>query len=294
MKEKVEFRKVSEFGEIIADTFQFIKQNFKPLLKAVIYLSGVFIIAGMISSILTQVQIQELTQNFDNGTYSDQTDRWNLLFTLRYILFTLFMVLNFTAMYVSILSFVALYIRKGNIAPNIEEVWSYFKYYFLRVFLSSLVVIPFVMLGFLCCGIPGIYIFPIMLLFFPVMILENGSFSHSFERAFRIVKNEWWITAVTVLVIFIITAICTTILQLPSLFIMMISSFTNGAKINSWYEIATAVLLHLAQLFFIIPIVASAFLYSNLVERKESIGLMERIESLGNTPHQTHHHEEEY
>ena len=43
MIQKVEFRKVRDFGEVISDTFLFMKQNFKPLFKAFFYLCGFFL-----------------------------------------------------------------------------------------------------------------------------------------------------------------------------------------------------------------------------------------------------------
>ena len=41
---KIQFRKVREFGENISDTFSFIKQEFKPLLKSYLLIAGVLIL----------------------------------------------------------------------------------------------------------------------------------------------------------------------------------------------------------------------------------------------------------
>ncbi len=110
MKDKIEFKKIREFGDIIGDTFVFIKQNFKPLMTAFIYLSGIFLLAGMVSSIITQLQFVEVTR--DNFSIAKEYgggpfQRFNSLgvgYFVRLLVVIIFMVLTYTSMYVSVLS----------------------------------------------------------------------------------------------------------------------------------------------------------------------------------------------
>lgn len=282
MKEKIEFRQIREFGDIIGDTFVFIKQNFKPLMKAFFVLCGMFVLGGIITSIVTQMELKDVTSNFYNGNYSKQSHRWTSSFLLKYLTVFGFFWLNLTAFYATVLSYVALYIVKEKEAPNVEEVWSYFRFYFFRVLLSNLVVGVLLMLGFVFCLVPGFYLFPAMTIFFPVMVLENRTFSFSFNRSFKLIRDNWWITAATLLVIYIITYAFTTIVQLPALLLMMVAEITHGEKpISDVYVYATAITQNIAYVFYIIPIVASALVYYNLIERKESVGLLERMNNLG-------------
>jgi len=290
MAEKVEFRKIRDFGEIIGDTFLFIKQNIKPLGKAFLYLCGIFILAGMVSSIVTQLQMVQLQRSIASGQYLKESygssPVWHFFFKfgIKYFLFIIFTILSYVSIYLTALSYIALYTQKGNIAPSVEEVWSYFKFYFLRLTGSAIVMTLFFALCFVCCIIPGIYVFPAVCLFYAVMILENGSFGYSYERSFKLLKNEWWITAAVILVVNIITGALTFIFQMPGFIISMISTFTHGERrISEAYAITTSVGQSLSMVFSIIPIVAIAFIYFNLVERKESSGLLSRIDALGNT-----------
>ena len=75
----------------------------------------------------------------------------------------------------------------------------------------------------------------------------------------------------------------------------MISVFTHkGVALEKGFQIFASSSQYLAQIFMIIPLVSSAFIYYNLVERKESLGLFERIENFGNLPSANLHPEEEY
>lgn len=294
MKDKVEFRKLREFGELIGDTFLFMKQNFKPLMKAFFALTGIFIVGGIISSMMAQLQLVGIAQAA--GTIYDDSPRnmiYNVGFT--YFLSMVFVLLTYTSMYVSVLSFIALYIEKGNIAPTVDEVWAYFKYYFFRMMGSGVLLVIFFMLCFILCVVPGIYVYPALTIFAPIMILENGSFTHSFDRSFKLLKEEWWITAAVILVINLIFYAFSTMVQLPAIIIMMVGAFTQGERtITNAYAVISSVSQQISYIFMIIPIICSALIYFNLVERKENLGLLQRMDSLGQNAETDQTTQEEY
>ncbi len=278
MTEKVEFRKIREFGDVIGDTFLFIRQNFKPLMKTFFIICGLFIVASIISMVIQKSKVTQY--NYSNGWYSTYT---TTLLTWEYLLYAVLSLINYVSMYIAILSFIGVYIEKGNVAPTMDEVWGYFKHFFFRVLGSTFIMSLFLIVCFIACIIPGIYVFPACTLFYPIMILENASFGHSFERSFKLLKNEWWITAVTLFIIYFIYYITSMIVQMPAFFLQMLGTFTNGERaISQTYQIISACLTFAGQVFTIIPIVASAFLYFNLVERKENTGLFGRMNNLGN------------
>lgn len=294
MKDKVEFRQLREFGELIGDTFLFMKQNFKPLMKSFFALTGIFIVGGIISSMIAQLQLVGIAQAA--GTTFDDSPRnmfYNVGFT--YVLSIVFVLLTYTSMYVSILSYIALYIEKGNVAPSIDEVWAYFKYYFFRMMGSGILLFIFFMLCLILCILPGIYVYPAVTIFAPIMILENGSFTHSFDRSFKLLKNEWWITAAVILVINLIFYAFSTLVQLPAIIIMMVGAFTQGERtITNAYAVISAVSQQISYIFMIIPIICSSLIYFNLVERKENLGLLQRMDSLGQNPETDQTIQEEY
>ena len=295
MRSKIEFRKIRDFGEIIGDTFLFIRQNFKPFCKALIYLCGLFILAGIVTTMVTQMQLASMGENPGTSMYARNTFSSIAKFPLQFLLMILFLMLSYNAIYTTTYSYIALYIQKGNTPPTVEEVWEYFKFYFFRILGSSIVVSLFLGVCFICCIIPGIYVFPAVSIFFPIMVMENGSFGYSFERSFKLLKEEWWITAAVILIIWIITYACTTIISLPGVIIALISAFTHAEQpITKTYAVVTSISQYLAQIFYTIPLIASTLIYYNLVERKESSGLMDRIDSLGQTTNQDLSNPEDY
>jgi len=279
MSEKVEFKKLREFGEIINDTIRFFKENFKPLLKVFVYFCGVFIIAGMIATILQQMGMQRAIRNFGSvSTYARLTG----LLSVTYFFVVLIGLFGYTALNVSIFSFIALYIEKGNVAPTVEEVWGYFKYYFLRVFGSNFLLGLLLIAGFCLCVIPGFYLFPIISLMIPIMIFENASLGYSFSHAFKLLREQWWNTAATLFVLWIITYASSSFASLPAIILTMVSAMTNGPKgLGTSVIIISTVIQYLCQVFMIIPIIGLSLCYFNLSERQNSTGLMDRIQKMG-------------
>jgi hypothetical protein len=281
MTDKVEFKKLRGFGEIINDTFVFIRQNIKPLLKVFVYFCGFFVLASGVASVLQQLGMRNAMLQISEQGPGDPFSFFNKIFTINYLLVILFSMANYAAMYVSILSFITLYIEKGKVVPGVDEVWAYFKYYFLRVFGSSLLVTLFFLVCFIACIVPGIYVFPAMSLFFPVMIFENGSWGYTFGRSFKLLKDEWWVTAATIFIVYIITMACMSFISVPIAIMGMASAFTQGTKVMSDHDHCEHDYPVCRQIFMVIPIIALSLCYFNLVERKENLGLMSRIDDFG-------------
>jgi hypothetical protein len=279
MNNNLEFRKQREFGEIISDTFLFIKQNFKPLLKVFFYLCGFFFLASILSAVMHLLGAGNL-KNITSATSPMQA--YSNMFSWSYAVVMLFFMATYTSITVSTLSYIAVYIDKGNKPPSPEEVWAYFKYYFLRVMGSSIPITILTFLAFICCIIPGIYVFPALSIFYAVMIFENGSFGYSFGRAFKLANKDWFATAGAMIIIWIITYAAFLIPSLPTMILGMISMFTKGptGTVTTLMIIST-VIQYLSYVFMMIPLIGVSLCYFNLAERLESGGLLARIETLG-------------
>lgn len=294
MTDKLEFKKIREFGEVVNDTFLFIKQNFKPLIKVFAYLCGFFVLAGMFAAIMHQLSIKDMKVTDAGNIYA--VTQWEQIFTLNFLLIIIFGVANFAAVNVSILGFISLYVEKGNVVPTVEEVWAYFKYYYFRVFGSSFIVALFLSVSFVACLIPGVYIFPAMSLFFPVMILENGSFGYSFNRSFKLLNNQWWVTAGTIFIIWIIAYSCMMFASLPAIILVFFNAFTQGSEglASDFIIVFSNIVQYLCQVFMIIPVIGISLCYFNLTERLENTGLMERINHFGTSEPDFNSSKEEY
>lgn len=119
MKDNIEFKKIREFGDIIGDTFVFIKQNFKPLMAAYFSLTGIFILGGMLSSIMAQLQIVDLSESGGYTGSGPFAKIYSMGFS--YVLMIIFLILSYTSMYVSILSYIALYVEREIYALQLQR-----------------------------------------------------------------------------------------------------------------------------------------------------------------------------
>lgn len=281
----IEFKQPRDFGQIINDTFTFIRQNFKPLVKTYFLFCGIFVLGSMVAMLMQQYKSVSLINSV--GTASAATRDpflgFKSLIGWEYLVAIIFSLCTYVSMLTAILSYIALYVRKGNIAPTTDEVWPYFKYYFFRIFVSAIPLILMLGVGFLFCLIPGFYLFPFVAMMFPIMVIENGEFGYSFSRSFKIIKDNFWLTFGTLIVIWIIVYACMSAVILPTTLFSMVGLFSKSSPHMSLVlTMVTTVLQSICQVFTIIPLVTITLCYFGLVERKESTGLMERISNFGN------------
>ncbi|MET4080526.1 hypothetical protein ABIB40_000470 [Pedobacter sp. UYP30] len=279
----IEFKQPRDFGQIINDTFTFVRQNFKPLIKTYFLFCGIFVLGSMVAMLMQQYKSVILINSAGGpGATRDPLLGLKALMSWEYLIAIIFSVATYVSMLTAILSYIALYVRKGNIAPSIEEVWPYFKYYFFRIFGSALPLLLMLGVGFIFCLIPGFYLFPFVAMIFPIIIIENGEFGYSFSRSFKIIKDNFWLTFGSMIVIWIIVYACMSAVVLPTTLFSMIGLFSKSSPHMSLaLTMATTILQSLCQVFTIIPLVTITLCYFSLVERKESTGLMERISNFG-------------
>ncbi|MEN0055248.1 MAG: hypothetical protein AAGC65_16355 [Mucilaginibacter sp.] len=294
MQQKVELARIRDFGEIISDTFSFIKQNFKPLIKYFFTFCGIFILGGVISASLLQLKMVGTMSSISSGTYNRQyrPSIFNFL-GIEYVFTIVFALLGFTTMLVTILSYIALYKAKNSQIPTTEEMWGYIKYYFLRVLGTSILLNLLIGVALLFCVIPGLYLAPIFALVLPIMVMENASFNYSFNRSFLLIKENWWVTFGSLVVIWIIFYACMMVITIPATIINSMSlilhwSFSKPAAV------ITAILQHLCQIFTILPITTLCLCYFNLSESKDGTSLLDKINKMGTTNPDTNLPAEEY
>jgi hypothetical protein len=285
----IELAKSRDFGEIINDTFIFVRQNFKPLLKYFFIFCGFFLLATIATSILTQVNMIRNVNNFNPNSF-DAGSRFAAfsVFTPTYFLTILFLILEYVSISVAVLSFMALYKVKENQVPDTEEMWGYFKFYFLKALGSSFVIGILVIVGAIFCLIPGIYLYPVMSLVLPIMIIENTSFGYAFNHSFRLIKDNWWSTFGVLVVIIIILSVASMVVTIPSSILgagSIFLHFTKGTTISVTAVIITTILQGFMHILNILTVVATCLCYFNLTESKEGTSMLERINKFGtNSP----------
>ncbi|MCC8425203.1 hypothetical protein [Mucilaginibacter sp. UR6-11] len=286
MEPKVELAKTRDFGEIIADSFLFIRQNLKPLVSCFFLFCGFFLLISAVFGMMQQLRLTEMINSMDSsdGGATAVTRGFGRKTFLETSVMIIAMLLTYTAMPVTILSFMTLYKDKGNVAPTNEEVWGYFKYYFFKVLGGSIVNAIVLICGFILCLIPGIYFYPVLGLIFPIMIVEHTTYGYAFNQSFRLIKDKWWTVFGALFITWLIVAVCSSIITMPFAAVNIWSTFlqhTRHVHLSVLSIVSATILGQLAHVLYILPLVALTLCYFSLTESKHATGLMDRIDQIG-------------
>ncbi len=283
MEEKIEIRKVRDFGEIIGDTFIFLSRNFKKLFKSLLFIVLPFNIIGTTALAYFQYNfIGSFSNKNVLGGYN-----WDSLISSgwSYLLTIVISIISYTFSISVTYRFITLY-EKGE-DYDVKELWEYAKKDFFKVLFANIGIFFLVIVGVILCFLPGIYIGVVLSLIFPIMLTENIGFSASLSRSFKLISNNWWLTFALIFVIAIIQGIIAYTFILPA---MIFGGISNIFSVNNTdglmsFQIITTVVSHLVSTFTQpILITALALHYFSLVEKKESVGILRRIDTIGNNP----------
>ena len=280
---KIQLRKVRDFSAKMNATFEFIRLNFLPLLKSIVYLAGPLIILAGIAAGYYQKYAFNFAEIF--GQEYPLSEDFLLSFGALLLFSTLATVMAVTVVNI----YVKLYLEKEDGAIEVGEVWSGVKENYFKVLAASILVFLITTVATLFLIIPGIYVGVVFSLVFTVVIIENISPLEALGRCFKLIKEKWWSTFGLIIVTGIIRGVLAFIFAVP----MSVLAFLNIYHASSaegfyeqpvWYEtlliLASIVATAGEMVLYSIPLLALIFQYFNLVERNEAAGLMQQIETM--------------
>lgn len=278
-EQKIEFRKIRDFGENLNDTFFFIGQNFKPLLKSFFAICAIFLFSQAIISGLYQSRTFSVFDQLKKGSLGL---KWiSSVFSIDYflVLFTGWMA--YISIKTTLGAYIKYYVDNNGLRPGIEDIWSIFKKYFFKIFFYSLPVFLLIVAGYLFCIIPGIYLAVVLVPFEIILIMEDASFSQAWNRCFSIIKENFWISLATYVVAGLIYYFCSGIISSVVGIITGIGAFLTTDNISTTAAIVTSVLSIISSTFYLIFFVSVTFHYFTLVEIKDGTGILSRINNIG-------------
>lgn len=282
----IDFRRQRELGDVISDTFQFIRQNFKPLFKAIFKITGpVFVILLLAIAYYSYLGMDIL----DNPFFSDTTEvNMEMYFISLFILFSSLLAF-YVLLYNTVLHYIKSYIANSG-AINETEVFQGVKNDFAGMLGILILAGIMTVFGLLLCFIPGIYLWVPLALTPAIRIFRRTSVIDTIGYSFDLIKNNWWNTFFTLFVITILVYIIGMIFQFPLMIYIFIKALTmshegsvaNPADIVDWVYVFLNVISSLFQyLLSTIVVISTAFIYYSLDEKKNATGTFERISNLG-------------
>lgn len=282
-------KKERSLGEVISDSFGFLRTYFSESKQIFVKFILPALIILLISSIFTEYSRQQLT----TGILSD--NNFNLLSggitsAIAFLLNIVFQIAFYIVSYITILALMKQ--KADNEAFSLERIGQVLKEDFLRVFGLLFVGILIIIVGFLFLFIPGIYLAVPISLLAPIAIIGRKDFSASFTEAFRLIKENWWITFATILIFSLILSFASFIFQVPLLIYTLVKMFAGGTFDNAdvffseetdWVFILLTVIGQLGgYVFNLITVIMTGLIYYNLNEYHNKTGTLEEIDSIGN------------
>lgn len=288
MRKLIEFKKQRELGEILTDTFGFIREEFKPFTKIVLQICGPYLLLFLISLSFYVYSSGDLL-NFQLENEFQQ-DNLPLLFG-SLIAFMITGVLAYTFADSAVLHYIKSYIQnEGRV--NVDEIKQRVKDTFWGFLgLSILKVITLVVAIFICC-LPIFYAMVPMFVVFCIYIFEDKDATTAYSYSFSLIKSEFWITLATIIVIGLIVMIASYAFGIPAAIYCIVkmgvfSGEMDPANLKDFVD-PVYIFLNVLSYFFkfllnLILTVSAAFIYFNLNEKLNFTGTFERIQSLGKT-----------
>lgn len=277
----IQFKKQREIGDIITDTFKFIRENYKLLLSYLMKTTGPFFLVLVLAvGYYTWSVAGSPFENFSGDIGN---------FIVSFLVLGVALMLFYSALYGTILHYIKTYISNEGVVTEADVVAGVKKDFFkllLLSFLSAILVIA----GFIMLVIPGIFLLVPLSLAGAILVFKDYSVSESISYCFTLVKDHWWITFITLFIIGILVYIIGLVFQVPLIIYTVIKTLTavqegslaNPELFRDWLFIALQIFSSIIQyLLSIITIIAIAFIYFNLNEHKHLTGTYETIEKLG-------------
>ncbi len=289
----INLRKTRDFGQKLNATIEFIRENFANLFKAILFIVGpVTLILAVVSNYYQTSLMSTIGVDYDPNSI-DSLSYFNTLGTVG-ILFMFVGLLSHALVITVIYEYVVLYLKKQSNQITTAEVWEAVKKDVLMIMISVVVASIIITVGALFFVLPGIYLAVLLSLIYIVQINERKGFFAAMSRCGTIISGKWWSTFGLLFVTWTIAMVLAYAVMIPFSMISVFSMFTDLTDLSqgmiyeepsSFRQLLTIVSSMVFSLFFYImlmfPSISIAFQYFNLVERKESVGLMEKIGDFG-------------
>lgn len=287
MKELIQFKKQRDLGEILGDTFKFIRLNWKLLFGLILKITGPALL------VLLGTYILYARSLFGTMDFVDGLATWNSMGSSA--VFSIVLMIVAALVYYALLNgvimhFIKSYINNNGVVDE-EAVKLGVKEDFWNLMGISFWVGLIVGFGLALCFLPGIYLGVVLSTAYAVLIFEKRDVLDTVNYCFKLIKNEWWITFATFFVMFLLYYMIMMVFQIPQYIYVFARGFSMGQEISAdpaamvdWvYLTLTSIAMIFQYLLYSIIVLCTAFVYFNLNEKKNFTGTMEAIDSLGRT-----------
>ena len=298
-----DFRQLRDFGQKFSASFEFIGAHWRGLGQAMLYLVlPAAILQGIVSALLQKQvfaqalrgtgtgmgKLRQLTML--DGMYQSPIYWINVAISGIFIMFLV----------LTVYAYVRCCLRPVPVPSptpiTVGEVWAVVKSEFIGSYLSYFALLMLIIIGFFLLGIPGIYLSVTFSLFYITKVLEGTGFMATCRRCLQLVRGKWWSTFGLIVVMSfalgLVLAVVGSVVGGLSYFAAKQVGFLQTDDASSslvLFTVITSALTSLLNLLIYPPLLlALAFQYFNLVERRDGVGLRNMVSQLGQVPAAVH------
>jgi hypothetical protein len=303
----VEFRKQRELGQIISDTFTFLRRNAKPLLSVLVRTCAIpFILLIVAVGFYTKATAgANFLTSFGDG--SDMST-----FFISVVCLAIVGIIYNSMLYGSVSEYIKAYIAGGNV-PDTTAVVDTIKSKtgtFLGLGFTNLLIVLVVALvpvglggaifatGSEAIGVlvvilaifPLLYVYVKLSVIFPTLINKNLSIKETIKESSNLIKDEWWMTFITLIIIGFLIGVIGFVFQVPVVIYTLIKTITSvqsgsmgdpTALFDNVYLVLQVLASAMNYILYTILAISTNFIYFNLNERKNQTGSLDQINNIG-------------
>ena len=277
----INLQKFRDFGQLISDTFLFIKQEHKRLTKVILTYVGPFVLitafagAWMQSGLFRSMDPEQITDPL--GFVQD--------LGIKYLVYIISLMVSSTLLICAIYGYTFLYAKKGKDGFEPEDVWAIMKEKFFNVLGSFLLMALIFFVGFMLCIAPGVYFITVFILVLSSIFMEDLGVGDAMQRSMYLVKEDFWFSLGIGFVMAIISGLIGYVFLAPSSimsFMFMLNSLKGEVSqtFSMIYIILYTIGAFFASLVYGLPHITFAMYYFSQVEKKESPNLLGKIEDI--------------
>jgi hypothetical protein len=271
------------FSGVFNTVFGFIGQEFKPLAKTILLYASLPMILGALATAMHSKSSLEIIDKPTVNIFSALSN--NGLFTPWYFLTAIGVAASYFMLSGLTFAYLKLYREKGSGNFEPSDVWQLFASKAGKLFGHQFIASFAMFFFFLLLIIPGIYVAIPLSFIMMIAMEEDVTFSENWGRCFYLTRNNWWITLGILLVIGIIHSLMAGILSLPTTIYAVIIGITKGTgasmELNAPFLIISYTIATLGKfLLYVMVFVAVGIQYYNLVEKKDKVSLLNKINDI--------------
>jgi hypothetical protein len=282
----MEIRKSRDFGEIISATFEFLRIHFKSISLSLLFYAGPFSFIGGVGYGMMNGKL------FDYSLLTEGSISSIINLVIFGSIFYVFLLLATMMSILIVNTYIDLVEKSESKAPiPHNEVWNIAKERIGVTIVTSIASFLMIAVGSLFCIIPGIwFLMPLSMIYILRFQEPNLGLVDAIKRSFFIIKDNWWMTFGVYIVIAMIVGIMAQIFSLPTFVMTLVTGLTMTSDPSGSYSIVMTILNVFFGIVYTvgtlllssITYIAMGFQYFSLVEQKDPVSLLKKIEAIGN------------